>query len=80
MDDSFVDLYRPTDQQEVMLIRMLLEDTGIEYYIVNENLNRLLPVPAADMLLRVERGKARDCAALLIEAGLERAQLEAWKE
>lgn len=79
MDESFVDLYRPNDQQEVMLIRMLLEGTGIGHYIVNENLNRLLPVPAADMVLRVEREKARECAALLLEAGLDPRQLEAWK-
>ena len=78
-DQSFADLYRPGDQMEVMLIRMVLDATDISYYIVNENLNRLLPVPAADMVVRVERERAVEAARLLAEAGLDPGQLRAWK-
>lgn len=78
-DQSFADLYRPGDQMEVMLIRMVLDATDIRYYIVNENLNRMLPVPLADMVLRVEWDRAREAATLLAEAGLDSVQLQSWK-
>jgi len=71
MDESFVDLWRPRDQMEVALIRMALEGSGIRYYIVNENLNRVLPMPAADMVLRVERGRAMEAASRLADVGLD---------
>jgi hypothetical protein len=71
VEESFVDLCRPRDQMEVALIRMALEGSGIRYYIVNENLNRVLPVPSSDMVLRVERGRAADAASRLADVGVE---------
>jgi hypothetical protein len=75
VEESFVDLCRPRDQMEVALIRMALEGSGIRYYIVNENLNRLLPVPAAEMVLRVERGRAAEAASRLADVGVETGPL-----
>ena len=71
MEESFIDLCRPRDQLDVALIRMALEGSGIRYFIVNENLNRVLPVPAADMVLRVERGRVMEASARLADVGLE---------
>jgi hypothetical protein len=56
---------------EVALIRMALEGSGIRYYIVNENLNRVLPVPSSDMVLRVERSRLVEAASRLADVGLE---------
>jgi hypothetical protein len=56
---------------EVALIRMALEGSGIRYYIVNENLNRVLPVPASDMVLRVESSGLNEATAHLRDVGLE---------
>ncbi len=71
MDESFIDLCRPRDQLDVALIRMALEGSGIRYFIVNENLNRVLPGPAADMVLRVERARALEASARLADVGLD---------
>lgn len=71
MDESFVDLCRPRDQMEVALIRMALEGSGIRYYIVNENLNRVLPVPSSDMVLRVETSGLTEATARLRDVGLQ---------
>lgn len=71
MDENFADLCRPRDQMEVALIRMALEGSGIRYYIVNENLNRVLPVPSSDMVLRVERSGLAEAAARLKDVGLD---------
>jgi hypothetical protein len=78
-EDGFVDLYRSADQMEAMLIRMVLDGTDIRYYIANENMNRVLPMPGADMLLRVERQRAAEAAQLLTEAGLKAVQSGPWR-
>lgn len=56
---------------EVALIRMALEGSGIRYYIVNENLNRVLPVPSSDMVLRVETSGLNEATARLRDVGLQ---------
>jgi hypothetical protein len=78
-ENGFVDLYRSADQMEAMLIRMVLDGTDIRYYIANENMNRVLPMPGAEMLLRVESRRAAEAAQLLAAAGLEAVQPGLWR-
>lgn len=69
MEPAFVEIYRPCDQQEVMLIKATLDASGIGYYITNENFNSILPVwGVGDMRLMVERDQAETCKSLLLEA------------
>lgn len=76
MEPAFVEIYRPGDQQEVMLIKAALDASGIGYYITNENFNSILPVwGVGDMRLMVERTQARRCIQLLKEElGLDGVQ------
>ncbi|MGF1613208.1 MAG: hypothetical protein ACFCVA_04635 [Gammaproteobacteria bacterium] len=67
---TFIEIYRPQSQQEVMLLRMVLEREGIAFYITNERLHSLLPIwdtALGDMRLMVERERAALCRRILVE-------------
>lgn len=67
---TFIEIYRPQSQQEVMLLRMVLEREGIAFYITNERLHSLLPIwdtALGDMRLMVEREQAALCRRILVE-------------
>lgn len=69
-EPAFIEIYRPQSQQEVILLRMVLEGEGIAFYITNERLHSLLPVwdtALGDMRLMVERERADLCRRLLAE-------------
>lgn len=71
METSFVEIYRPNDQQEVMLIKMALEGTDIGYYITSENFNSIMPLPGlSDMRLMVDGGQVQECIAILADLGM----------
>lgn len=66
----FVEVYRPSSQQEVMLLRMVLEREGIDFYIINERLHSLfhaVDTALGDMRLMVERTRVARCRQLLQE-------------
>lgn len=66
----FVEIYRPQSQQEVILLRMVLEREGVSFYITNERLHSLLPIwdtALGDMRLMVERDRAEQCRRILVE-------------
>ena len=66
----FVEVYRPRSQQEVMLLRMVLEREGIDFYIINERLHSLfhaVDTALGDMRLMVERARVARCRQLLEE-------------
>lgn len=66
MDASFVEIYRPGDQQELFVLKALLDARGIRYYVTNENFNSILPVAGVgEMRLMVERARAQECIDLL---------------
>lgn len=66
--DSFVEIYRPGGQVEILFIKSVLDPAGIYYYINNENFNRIFPAMGSmgvgEMRLMVE--KTRAVEALLI--------------
>ena len=67
-ESPFVEIYRPRSQQEVILLRMMLEREGIRFYIINEGMQSLFHVQDAalgDMRLMVERSCAEPCRRLL---------------
>lgn len=67
---TFVEVYRPQSQQEVMLLRMVLEREGIGFYITNERMHSVLPIwdtALGDMRLMVEREHAEHCRRMLRE-------------
>lgn len=69
-EPTFVEIYRPQSQQEVILLRMVLEREGIAFYITNERLHSLLPIwdtALGDMRLMVERERAALCRRILGE-------------
>lgn len=64
----FVEVYRPTSQQEVVLLRMVLEREGIAFYITNEGLHSLFHIwdtALGDMRLMVACDNAERCRSLL---------------
>jgi hypothetical protein len=71
MKTEYVEVYRPFDQQQLMLIKMALERDGIRYFVANENLNSLLPpgglLGLANMRLMVEESKAEDSLRIIRE-------------
>lgn len=73
MDTSFVEVYRPGDQQELMVLKPLLDARGIRYYVTNENFNSILPVAGVgEMRLMVEQERVQECIELLRDAlGIE---------
>ncbi|MBI2313778.1 MAG: DUF2007 domain-containing protein [Betaproteobacteria bacterium] len=73
MDTSFVEVYRPGDQQELMVLKPLLDARGIRYYVTNENFNSILPVAGVgEMRLMVEQERVQECLDLLRDAlGIE---------
>lgn len=73
MDISFVEIYRPGDQQELFVLKPLLDARGIRYYVTNENFNSILPVAGVgEMRLMVEQERAQECVDLLLDAlGIE---------
>ena len=66
MRPAYTEIYRPNDQLEVMMLKMVLEREGIDYFITNEHLNSILP-PAGlgDMRLMVETSRAQQCVEIL---------------
>ncbi len=69
VDAAFVEVYRPGDQQELMLLKALLDAEGVRYYVINENFNSILPVAGVgEMRLMVEQERVRDCLELLKDA------------
>lgn len=69
-EPTFIEIYRPQSQQEVILLRMVLEREGIGFYITNERLHSLLPIwdtALGDMRLMVERERAALCRRILQE-------------
>lgn len=65
---AFVEILRPTSQQEVALVRMVLEREGVEFYILNEGIHSLFHIfdqVLGDMRLMVERGHAERCRRIL---------------
>jgi hypothetical protein len=74
--DALVEIYRPADLQEVVIIKMLLERERVAYVITNEHLASVLPVfgsvGLSGMRLLVAPERAREISALLREElGLE---------
>jgi hypothetical protein len=63
---AYTEIYRPNDQLEVMMLKMVLEREGVDYLIINEHLNSILP-PAGlgDMRLMVETSRAQQCVEIL---------------
>lgn len=66
-----MEIYRPADLQEVVMIKMLLEREGVDYLITNEHLASVLPVfgsvGTAGMRLLVVPERAAEITALLRE-------------
>lgn len=66
-----MEIYRPADLQEVVMIKMLLEREGVDYLITNEHLASVLPVfgsvGIAGMRLLVVPERAAEIVALLRE-------------
>jgi len=71
MDTPLIEIYRPADLQEVVMIKMVLEREGVRYVIANEHLASVFPVlgPAglSSMRLMVEAQRATEVTALLRE-------------
>jgi hypothetical protein len=69
--NTLVEIYRPADLQEVVMIKMLLERERVPYLITNEHLASVLPVfgsvGLSGMRLLVAPERAREIAALLRE-------------
>jgi len=66
---AFVQLCQPSDQIELGMIKGLLDDEGITYYVNNENINALGSFPnigAATMTLMIEENKLELARDLLI--------------
>ena len=69
-DATFIEVYRPRSQQEVVLLKMILQRDDITFYITNEGVNSLFHVQdimLGDMRLMVERCSADHCKAILRE-------------
>lgn len=69
-EPAFVEVYRPNSQQEVALLRMVLEREGAEFYIINEGTHSLFHIfdgMLGDMRLMVERSQAEHCKRILRE-------------
>ena len=71
MNAPLTEIYRPTDLQEVAMIKMILEREGVDYVITNEHLASVLPIfgPAglSSMRLMVEVRRAEEVTDLLRE-------------
>jgi hypothetical protein len=66
MRPAYTEIFRPNDQQEVMMLKMIMEREGIDYFITNENMNSLLPPGGlGGMRLMVETSKAQHCIEIL---------------
>ncbi|MGH8752257.1 MAG: putative signal transducing protein [Burkholderiales bacterium] len=66
MRPAYTEIYQPQDQQEVILLKMIMEREGVAYFITNENLNSVLPLAGlGGMRLMVESAKARHCIEIL---------------
>lgn len=69
-DATFIEVYRPKSQQEVVLLKMVLERDDIAFYITNEGVNSLFHVQdvmLGDMRLMVERRSVDHCKVILRE-------------
>ena len=67
---EFVEVYRTSRQQDVALVRSLLDPEGIAYYIENETAHRIDPFPAPyglEMRVMVDGKRAEDVRSLLRE-------------
>jgi Putative prokaryotic signal transducing protein len=71
MDARLTEIYRPSDLQELVMIKMILEREGVDYVITNEHLASVLPmfgpVGLSGMRLMVEPGRAAEISTLLRE-------------
>jgi hypothetical protein len=66
MRPAYTEIYRPNDQLEVMMLKMVLEREGVNYFITNEHLNSILPLAGlGDMRLMVETSRAQQCVEIL---------------
>jgi len=68
---SFVCVYRPADQGQLMMIKMLLEGKNLNYYVEDEESNKYA-TPGIPMRVMVEMGRAEEIKkALRDELGLK---------
>ncbi len=61
MVNTYVEIYRPLSQQEVIMIRLLLEREQVRFFIANEGVSGLFQAPdicLGDMRLWVEGHRA----------------------
>ena len=66
MRPAYTEIYRPNDQLEVMMLKMVLEREGVDYFITNEHFSSILPPSGlGDMRLMVETRRAQQCIELL---------------
>jgi hypothetical protein len=67
---TFVEIYRPVSQQEVIFLRMVLEREAVDFYIVNEGVYGLFHIPDSGlgtMRLMVDSRYADHCRKVLSE-------------
>lgn len=68
MEPDYVEVYRPSGPQALMLIKMHLDAHGIQYYVADENICSILPVGfSLQTRLMVARHQAARCAQILRE-------------
>ncbi len=71
MDGPLTEIYRPAAQQELVMIKMILDREGVRYLVANEHLASALPVLGSaglsGMRLLVEANRASEVAVLLRE-------------
>lgn len=66
MHEGYIEVYRPTGTQELLLIKLHLDAAGVSYFVANENFSSLLPdLGLADMRLMVAPEHAERCADIL---------------